>query len=53
MALFLVVLTLFLCFVWCCRIQDLGGEESVDRGASAWDSVVTCFFVDTAPVVLE
>lgn len=35
------------------RIQDLGGEESVDSGASNWDAVVTCFFVDTAPVVLE
>eukprot|EP00598_Pedospumella_elongata_P010457 CAMPEP_0185003614 /NCGR_PEP_ID=MMETSP1098-20130426/76952_1 /TAXON_ID=89044 /ORGANISM="Spumella elongata, Strain CCAP 955/1" /LENGTH=475 /DNA_ID=CAMNT_0027531297 /DNA_START=74 /DNA_END=1501 /DNA_ORIENTATION=+ len=35
------------------RIQDLGGEESVDSGASNWDAVVTCFFVDTAPVVLD
>lgn len=24
-----------------------------DTGAGKWDAVVTCFFVDTAPVVLE
>lgn len=26
---------------------------AVDSGARQWDAVVTCFFLDTAPVVLE
>ncbi len=29
--------------------QVYGGE----RGIGQWDAVVTCFFIDTAPVVLE
>lgn len=32
------------------RIDD---NPAFDAGANSWDAVVTCFFVDTAPVVLE
>lgn len=35
------------------KFQDQGGDPRFDSGAEQWDAVVTCFFVDTAPVVLE
>lgn len=35
------------------KFKDQGGDPRMDSGAQQWDAVVTCFFVDTAPVVLE
>ena len=33
---------------------DLYGRgENAEYHANSWDAVITCFFVDTAPVVLE
>jgi hypothetical protein len=35
------------------NLKSCDPDADRDPGAEQWDAVVTCFFIDTAPVVLE